>query len=174
MCESLWTRGSALLYGSRIGLGRRAKKGPIMYLMIEKGIRGGISTIMKRYSASNHKYLSNHNPNEESKYIEYLEANNLYGRAMSNKLLKGSLTWMTEKELTNWKNTPCILEVGLEYRKELHDLHNQYPLAPERLTIGKVDKLVPNLNDKEKHVLHQDNLKLYTKLGLRLTKYIEE
>ncbi len=62
------------------------------------------------------------------------------------------------------------VEVDLEYPKELHDLHSEYPLAPERLLIGKVEKLVPNLNDKTKYTLHHENLKLYLRLGMRLTK----
>ncbi len=77
---------------------------------------------------------------------------------------------MEEKELDDWRSVPCILEVDLEYPKELHDLHNEYPLAPEKLTIGKVDKLIPNLNDKTKYVLHHKNLKQYLSQGLRLTK----
>ncbi len=64
------------------------------------------------------------------------------------------------------------IEVDLEYPKELHDLHNEYPLAPEKMIPlgGKVSKLIPNLNDKERCVLHHENLKLYTRLGLRITK----
>ena len=60
--------------------------------------------------------------------------------------------------------------MDLEYPKESHDFHNEYPLAPERLQIDKVNKLVSNLYDKKKYVLHYENLKLYLRLGLRLTK----
>ncbi len=142
---------------------------PTMYLMIEKRIRGGISTIMKRHAVANHKYLDDHDPNKEDKYIEYLDANNLYGWAMSQPLPTHGLRWMSEHDLKNWNNTPCILEVDLEYPAELHDQHNEYPLAPERLMLSKVEKLVPNLNNKTRYVLHHENLKLYTRLGLRLT-----
>ncbi len=69
---------------------------------------------------------------------------------------------------------PCILEVDLEYPKELHDLHNEYPLAPEKRLNGKVEKLVPNLNDKKEYVIHYENLKLYLSLGLRITKIHRE
>ena len=62
--------------------------------------------------------------------------------------------WMTEEELQDWKNYTCILEVDLEYPKEPHDLHNEYPLAPERLEINKVEKLIPNLNNKTSYVLY--------------------
>ncbi len=81
-----------------------------------------------------------------------------------------SFRWMKEEELKNWRSKPCILEVDLEYPKELHDLHNEYPLAPERLIVGKVEKLIPNLNDKTKYVLHHGDLKLYLRLGLNLMK----
>ena len=143
-----------------------------MYMMIEKGIRGGISTVMKRHAESNHKYLSDYDKSKISKFIEYLDANNLYGWAMSRKLPFGNFRWMEPNGLGNWRSIPCILEVDLEYPKELHDLHNEYPLASEEMIPpgGKVKKLIPNLNDKERYVLQQENLKLYTRLGLKITK----
>ena len=143
---------------------------PNMYLMIEKGIRGGVSSIMKRYSKSNHKHLDDYDPSLPSQHIMYLDANNLYGWAMSKPQPHKNFRWMKEKELKDWRSKPCILEVDLEYPKELHDLHNEYPLAPERLIVGKVEKLIPNLNDKTKYVLHYEDLKLYLRLGLNLTK----
>ena len=63
-----------------------------------------------------------------------------------------------------------ILEVDLEYPSELHDLHNDYPLAPESMKINGVNKLTPNLNNKTKYVLHHRNLGLYLSLGMKLTK----
>ncbi len=145
---------------------------PDMYMMIEKGFRGGISTVMKRHAESNHKYLGNYDKSKASKFIEYLDANNVYGGAMCRKLPVRDFRWTDTNELGNWKSIPCILEVDLEYPKELHDLHNEYPLALEKMipTGGKVSKLIPNLNDKERYVLHHENLKLYTRLGLRITK----
>ena len=107
---------------------------------------------------------------QPSKFISYLDANNLYGCAMMKPLPVGDFKWMDEKELENWKDFPCILEVDLEYPKDLHDLHNDYPLAPERLKIGNVEKLIPNLWDKEKYVVHHENLILYLKLGLEIKK----
>ena len=80
--------------------------------------------------------------------------------------------WMTT--LDNWRNIPCILVVDLEYAKEHHDLHNDYPLAPQRLMIKKVEKPNPNLNDKEKYYIHHKNLKQYLDLGLRTKGVIEE
>ena len=141
-----------------------------MYLMIEKGIRGGVSSIMKRYSKANHKYLKDYNPNMPSQHILYLDANNLYGWAMSKPQPHKNFKWMKEEELNNWESKPCILEVDLEYPKELHDLHNEYPLAPEKIKVNKIDKLIPNLNDKSKYVIHHETLKLYLRLGLKLKK----
>ena len=142
-----------------------------MLLMVEKGIRGGVSMISNRYGTANHKYMGDKfNPSEPSKYLTYLDANNLYGAAMSMKLPTHGFKWMNKYELNNWKNYSCILEVDLEYPKELHDLHNDYPLAPERIMCkNKVEKLIPNLRDKEKYVIHYKNLKQYLDLGLELT-----
>ena len=100
----------------------------------------------------------------------YLDANNLYGYAMSQPLPIDGFRWMDFDELDNWSSMPCILEVDLEYPTELHDLHNEYPLAAERLTIGRVEKLVPNLNNKTNYVIHHETLKLYVSLGLKITK----
>ena len=65
-----------------------------MQLFIEKGMRGGISTITHRYAVANNKYLKNYNPEAESSYIPYLDANNLYGWAMSLKLPTGDFRWI--------------------------------------------------------------------------------
>ena len=143
---------------------------PDMFLMVERGVRGGVSTVTKRYAKANNKYVKGYDNTQTSVYIPYLDANNLYGWAMSKPLPLKDFQWMKEEELKNWNSTPCILEVDLEYSEELHDPHNEYPLAPERLLIGKVEKLVPNLNSKTKYVLHYENLKLYLRLGLKLTK----
>ena len=144
---------------------------PNMYLMIENGIRGGVSTITKRYAKANNPYMQEYDSKEENVYIPYLDANNLYGWAMSKPLPTDSFEWMTDEELQNWtKGKGCILEVDLEYPKELHDIHNEYPLAPERLKVNKVDKLIPNLMNKKKYVVHYKNLKQYLDLGLIVTK----
>ena len=142
-----------------------------MLLMVEKGIRGGVSMMSNRYGTANHKYMGDKfNPSEPSKYLTYLDANNLYGAAMSMKLSTHGFKWMNKYELNNWENYSCILEVDLEYPKELHDLHNDYPLAPERIMCkNKVEKVIPNLRDKEKYVIHYKNLKQYLDLGLELT-----
>ena len=77
---------------------------------------------------------------------------------------------MTDDELDDWKHLSCFLEVDLEYPEDLHDLHNDYPLVPERVKIENIDKLIPNLNNKTNYVVHFENLKLYESLGLKITK----
>ena len=89
---------------------------------------------------------------------------------MSKKLPTSGFKWMTNDELDDWKHLSCILEVDLEYPEDLHDLHHDYPLAPERIKIGNVEKLIPNLNNKTNYVVHYENLKLYESLGLKIRK----
>ena len=137
-------RGVAI-YGGRVG-----PTDPDMYLMIEKGIRGGICIAVTRYAKANNVYLKDYNPHRRKSYFRYWDANNLYGCAMSKPLPVRNFGWMTENQLKNWREHPCFLEVDLKYPERLHDLHNDYPLAPERMRIGKVDKLICSLSDKEK------------------------
>ena len=149
-------------------------------LMVEKGIRGGISIISNRYGEANNKYMKEYDKNKASKYLMYLDANNLYGAAMSEKLPVHSFKWMTEKEINNifnnqivqvWEKTPCILEVDLIYPEELHDLNNDYPLCPERVECDHgVKKLIPNLRDKYNYVIHYKNLMQCLRLGMKLKK----
>ena len=169
-----------------------------MFQFIEKGMRGGVSYIANRYGKANNKYIKEYNENAPSKYIMYLDTNNLCDFQMSQYLPIGNFRWITDKEInkidlgkykTNSKKG-LILEVDLEYLRELHDLHNDYPVAPEKakvsknmlsryckkiaekykISIGQVNKLIPTLKTKEKHVLHYRNLQLYLDLGLNLTK----
>ena len=141
-----------------------------MLLMVENGIRGGVSMISNRYGKAYNKYMGDKfNSNKPSKYIQYLDANNLYGWAMSKPLPTHGFKWMKTSELETWELHSCILEVDLEYPKELHDLHNDYPLAPEQIEVNKVEKLIPNLWYKKNYVIHYENLKQYLNLGLKLT-----
>ena len=110
--------------------------------------------ISKRYGKANNKYMKKYDPNLPTKYITYLDANNLYGWAMCKSLPTNGFRWMNASELTDWENHPCILEVDFEYPENLHDLHNDYPLAPESIKVDKVEKLIPNLNHKTKYVVH--------------------
>ena len=169
-----------------------------MYQFIEKGMRGGISYISHRYGKANNNYMKGYDEKAPSKYLMYLDANNLYGWAMSQHLPTGNFKWMSKKkidklDLAKYKDDSkrgLILEVDLEYPKEQHNLHNEYPLAPEKIRVtedmlsnyckkiaakynistGLVSKLIPNLRNKEKYVLHYRNLELYINLGLKVTK----
>ena len=165
-----------------------------MYLFIEKGLRGGVSHIAKRNNEANNKYMKNYDPTKPSKYIEYLDKNNLYGWAMNGYLPYCGFKWL--KNADNFdvnsiiEKSPVgyILLVDLEYPDELHKFYNDHPLAPEKLAIpydmlsdygmwdeymtkvGDVKKLTPNLGDKTNYVLHYKNLQFYLSLGIKLTK----
>ena len=148
-----------------------------MLLLFEKGIRGGISIISKRYGEANNKYMGRgFNKNKPSKYLMYLDENNLYGCGMSMKLPTHGFKWLTGGEMEkiyenrhNLNKMPCILEVDLEYPENLHDLHNDYPLCPEKVKCKNgVEKLIPNLRDKTKYVLHYKNLIQCLDMGLKI------
>ncbi|CAB4039210.1 Gastrula zinc finger, partial [Paramuricea clavata] len=165
---------------------------PDMYLFIEEGLRGGISMISNRFSKANNPYVPDYDPKQENSYVMYFDANNLYGWAMSQPLPTGEFDWLTDQEIAELDITDVaddneqgyVLEVDLHYPSELHDLHNDYPLAPERMKVssemlspycqelseclnlrgGAVPKLVPNLRDKTNYVVHYRNLKQYLAL----------
>ena len=109
-----------------------------MYLFIEKGLRGGISYIAKRYVNVNEKYIKNYDPTKLLKFITYLDMNNSYGQSMNGYLPYGEFKWLKNVYVNSIiEKSPIgyILEVDLEYPNELHALHNDYPLAPEKLAI---------------------------------------
>ena len=112
-----------------------------MYLFIEKGLRGGISYVAKRYSQENNKYIKNYDLKKSSKFITYLDVNNLYGWAMSRYLPYGVFKWLKSVDgfdvnsISEKKPIGYIFKVDLKYPKVLHVSHNNYPLAPERLAI---------------------------------------
>ena len=149
-----------------------------MLLMVEEGIRGGICHSIHRYAKATNKYMKNYDKNEESSYIQYLDANNLYGRAMSKKLPVNEFKWLdsnkiNEEFIKNYNENDkkgYILEVDVKYPKELHDLHSDLPFLPERMEINKCKKLVCNLYDKKKYVVYINSLKQALNHGLKLKK----
>ena len=166
-----------------------------MYLFIEKGLRGGISYIVKRYSKANNKYMKHYDPTKPSKFLTYLDMNNLYGWAMSRYLPHGGFKWVKNVDnivnlISKKSSIGYILKVDLEYPDELHILHNDYRVAPEKLAIPydmlsdyckkiadeyeikvvDVKKLIPNLGNNTNYVLHYRNLQLYLSLRMKLTK----
>ena len=140
--------------------------------------------------------MKDYDPKKPSKFITYLDMNNLYGWAMSGYLPYGGFKWLKNVDgfdvnsISEKSPIGYFLEVDLEYPDELHELHNDYPLAPEKLAVssdmlskyckkiadkyeikvGDVKKLIPNLGNKTNYVLHYRNLQLHLSLGMKLTK----
>ena len=154
-----------------------------MLMMIEKGIRGGITHISKRYAEANNKYMKSYNPDEESSYIQYLDANNLYGWAMSQSLPTHGFKWInnitkekvmeilekTNHIMLNRGRKGYVFEVDLEYPSSLWEEHNDYPLAPEKLIVNGVEKLICHFKPRKNYVVHYGNLKQYLEMGMRIT-----
>ena len=132
-----------------------------------------------RYAKANNKYMKNFDENILSTYLEYLDANNLYGWTMCKKLPVSNFTWVedlsifTESFIKNYdenSDTGYILEVDVEYPENLHKLHRDLPFLPERIKINKCSKLVCTLYDKENYVIHIEALKQALNHGLVLKK----
>ena len=125
-----------------------------MLLIAEEGIRVGIYHSIHRYAKAKNKYMKNYDKNEESSYIQYLDANNLYGWAMSQKLPVNGFKWFEDtsgineqfiKSCDENNDKGYILEVDVKYPRKLHDLHSDLPFLPKRMKIDKCKKLVCNL-----------------------------
>ena len=166
-----------------------------MYLMIDKGLRGGMSVISHRKVEANNKYMTSYDPEKPSKYITYLDANSLYSWSMIQYLPYSVFKWIDPEnfslDIVKGDSDIChILEVDLSYSKELHDAHNEYPYCCEHttlrddllspyakhiaekneLTIGKSSKLISSLTDKTRYFIHEMNLKQAVDASLILTK----
>ena len=150
-----------------------------MLLMVEEGIRGGIYHSIHRYAKANNKYMKNYDKNKESSYIQYLDANDLYGWEMSQKLPVNGFKWIknvTEidekfiKKYDEDSDKGYIFEVDVKYPKRLHDLHSDLPFLPKRIKFDKCKKLVCNLLNKKKYVVHIRSLKQALNYGLKLKK----
>ena len=111
------------------------------YFFIEKGLRGRISYIAKRYAKANNKYMNDCDPKKPSTFITYLNMNNLYGWAMSEYLLYDKFKWLKNVDefdvnsVSEKSPIGYFLEVDFEYPDELHELQKDYPLAPEKLAV---------------------------------------
>ena len=148
---------------------------PDMLLMFERGIRGGITQSVHRWAKANNPYMNSFNPNEKTSYLQYLDTNNLYGWAMSQPLPTGGFKWTKVKpeeisKLAKLKIKGYLLEVDVKYPKELHDSPNDLPFMCKKLKINGVEKLIPNLFDKKKYVIHIRALDQALKHGLVLEK----
>ena len=154
---------------------------PDMLLMFERGIRGGITQSVYRWAAAKNPYMgSEYDPNRPTRYLQCLDANNLYGWAMSQPLPTGRFHWVNldeskgfkyiVDELAKHKDCGYLLEVDVAYPKELHDYHNDLPFMCGKMKINGVEKFVPNLYYKRKYVIHIKALKQAIDHGLVLEK----
>ena len=108
-----------------------------MYILFEKGTRGRISSISDKYSRTNNKYLKSHNLKQKWKRITYLDANNLYGYAVSKFLPTSRFKWIDPDEFDLNKyisnsSQGCVIEVDIKYPKDIRELQNDYPLALDK------------------------------------------
>jgi hypothetical protein len=166
---------------------------PEIYLFLENSIRGGVSTISNRYASANDPRLPTFDSTKPPSYITYLDVNNLYGHAMTQALPLGDFRFLSCDEiarldidsLSDDASQGYIFEVDLSHPRELHKLHSDFSVAPQRVKVtadmlspyckslahGHIltKKLLPNLYDKVKYVTHYRNLKLYKRLGLTIT-----
>ena len=136
--------------------------------------RGGITQSINRWTKANNLYMgSEFNPDEKTNYLQYLDANNLHGWAISQSLPKGGFCWVDIKpdkisKLAKCKSKGYLLEVDVHYPKELHDSHNDLSFMYEKMKINGVEKLIPNLYDKKRYVIHIRALDQALKHGLVL------
>ena len=153
---------------------------PDMLLMFERGIRGGITQSVHRWAAANNPYMgSEYDKSKPTKYLQYLDANNLYGWAMSQSLPTGGFRWIKVgdrnpktivEELVDKKDRGYLLEVDVAYPRELHNSHNDLPFMCNRMKINGVEKLIPNLYYKRKYIIHIKALKQAIDHGLVLER----
>ena len=144
LCPSHYLSAPALSWDAMLNMAKiklEIISDPDMYIFFEKGMRGGVSYISNRYSKASNKCLKSYDPKQESKHI-YLDANNLYGYATSKFIPTNGFKWIDPKEFdlnkyTSNSSKGCVPKVDLEYPKELHELHNGYPLAPDRTEIKR-------------------------------------
>ena len=124
--------------------------------------------------------MKNHNNNEESSYIQYLDANNLYSWAMSKKLPVNGFKWINNNKtavsvikedfIKNYdenNDKGYIFEVDVKYPKRLHNLHSDLPFLSERIEVNECKNLVCNLFNKKKYVAHINTLKQALNHGLK-------
>ena len=152
-----------------------------MLLMVEKKQEYicGICHAIHRYAKANNKYIKYYDENSQSSYLKYWDVNNLHGWAMSQKLLVNKFDWVAEtsqlneyfiKNYNEKSDEGYLLEVDVQCPEKLHEVHNDLPFLPERMKLGKIEKLVTNLHDKSESVIHIRNLKQALNHGLSLKK----
>ena len=114
--------------------------------------------------------MEDYDKNKESSYLQYCDVNNLYDWAMSQKLPVSNFDWIEDTSQFNEdfikSDEGYFFEVDVQYIQKLHELYNDLPFLPERMKIAKVERLLANLRDKTKHVIHIRNLKQALNHGL--------
>ena len=152
-------------------------------MMFERGIRGGITHISKRYAEANNKYMKDYNPGKETTFIQYLDANNLYGWAMTQQLPTHGFQWIKDitlekvdeildkanHSMSNIGRKGYIFEVDLEYPPNLWETHNGYPLASEKMIVNGVEKLISHFKPRKNYVVHYRTLRQCLEMGMRIT-----
>ena len=166
-------------------------------LMVENSIRGGLTQVVRKYGVGNNKYLPDYDKSQTSSYLQYLDANNIYGYPMIKKLPLNRFKWSAPKMYTSEfiknhddekSNKGYLLEVDIEYPKHLHKAHEDLPFLPGRrkpldkpykhevsddeqfnITHEPKNKLIATIQDK-KNVINISTLKQALDHGLILTK----
>ena len=153
-----------------------------LLLMIEKGIRGGICQSIFRHAKANNKYMIDYDEKEVSSFLIYADYNNLYGKAMSEKLPVDGFKWVEDiseidgnfiKNYDEDSNVGYFIEADIEYPNELYNKHSDLPFLPERMKVKRCKKLVCNLYNKKDYVDHIRSLKQALNNGLKIKRFIK-
>ncbi|XP_039278588.1 uncharacterized protein LOC120350181 [Nilaparvata lugens] len=146
------------------------------FMMIEKGIRGGLCQVSHRHIKANNKFMKTFDSTAESVFIAFVDCNNLYGLAMSKPLPFGDFQWinLSMNDLLESKEGDeygYILEVDVSYPSSLHVDHCDLPFLPEQISIG-IDqkKLCAHVNSRKQYIVHYIALKQAVEHGLIVEK----
>ena len=148
-----------------------------MLLMIEQGIKGAICHSLLRHAKANNKYMKDYDENKNDYFLIYTDYNNLYGKAMSEKLPIDGFEWVEDlsvidedfiKNYDKDSNVGYFIKADIEYPKELHTMHSDLPFLPEKMEVNKCKKLICNLYDKKDYVDHIRLLKQALNHGLKI------
>ena len=164
LCPNHYLSASALSWDAMLDMKKVELKlipDPYMYILFELAMRGEVSYIFNRYGKANNKYLKSYDPKLVLKHITHLNANNLYGYAMSKFLLTSWFKWIYPKEFgiskyASSNSKGCALETDFEYPKELRKLHGDYLLAPDKIEI-------------KREMLSDDQLKISDLYNIRIS-----
>ena len=138
-----------------------------------------VYAIKYSYAEANNKYMKNYDKNKESSFLMYVDANNLYGWAMSKKLPVDGFKWVDDlsmftedfiKSYDEEGDVGYLLVADIEYPKTFCMLHSDLPFSPDRMKVNKVKKLVCNVPDKENYSIHIAALKQALNHGLKLIR----